>query len=72
MLNGIAEMQRVSVIIPVYSQATCLKDALNSILEHILTDWKCIIVNDGSMDNSEKIAFKWEWLEEKRYQKILI
>lgn len=46
----------VSVIVPCYNQAQYLEDALQSVLEQTYPAWECIIVNDGSTDNSEEIA----------------
>lgn len=49
----------VSVIVPCYKQAHFLKDSLQSVLDQTYTSWECIIVNDGSPDNSESIAQHW-------------
>jgi len=46
----------ISVIVPCYNQAQFLSDALNSVLQQTCFDWECIIVNDGSEDNTEEIA----------------
>jgi len=49
----------VSIIIPCFNQAQYLPAALQSILEQSYTNWECIIVNDGSQDNTEEIAQLW-------------
>jgi glycosyltransferase involved in cell wall biosynthesis len=49
----------VSVIIPCYNQAQYLPDALNSVLAQTYSNWECIIVNDGSPDNTEEVALEW-------------
>ncbi|MCL5990545.1 MAG: glycosyltransferase, partial [Bacteroidetes bacterium] len=46
----------VSVIIPCYNQAEYLRDAVESVVSQTYKDWECIIVNDGSPDNTSKIA----------------
>jgi glycosyltransferase involved in cell wall biosynthesis len=49
----------VSVIVPCYNQAQYLSEALQSVLGQTITNWECIIVNDGSSDNTEFIASTW-------------
>ncbi|WP_100611955.1 glycosyltransferase family 2 protein [Confluentibacter lentus] len=49
----------VSVIIPCYNQGLFLNNALQSVLDQTYTNWECIIVNDGSIDDSENIAKNW-------------
>lgn len=46
----------VSVIIPAYNYAKFLPDALNSLLSQSFKDWECIIINNGSHDNTEEVA----------------
>ncbi len=50
---------KVSVIVPCYNQAQFLDECLTSLLNQTFTDWECIIVNDGSPDNTEEVAKKW-------------
>lgn len=53
-------MPKVSIVVPCYNQAQYLDESLTSILHQTHTNWECIIVNDGSPDNAEEIARKWE------------
>lgn len=46
----------VSIIIPCYNQAHFLKDAVRSVIEQTYSNWECIIVNDGSTDNTQELA----------------
>ncbi len=47
---------RVSIIIPCYNQAKYLEETLYSILNQTYSNWECLIVNDGSSDETEQIA----------------
>ena len=49
----------VSIIVPCYKQAHYLNEALQSVLEQTYPYWECIIVNDGSPDNTEHVAKEW-------------
>ncbi|MDD3722639.1 MAG: glycosyltransferase family A protein [Lutibacter sp.] len=49
----------VSIIVPCYNQAQYLEEALQSVLDQTYTNWECIVVNDGSPDNTQEVAQKW-------------
>ncbi|WP_269683908.1 glycosyltransferase family 2 protein [Flavobacterium lacustre] len=49
----------VSIIVSCYNQAQYLDEALQSVLGQTYTNWECIIVNDGSPDNTEEVVKKW-------------
>lgn len=49
----------ISVIVPCYNQAPYLDECLQSVLNQTHQNWECIIINDGSTDNSEEIIRKW-------------
>ena len=44
-----------SIIIPTYNRADLIKSTLDSILAQTFGDWECIIVDDGSVDNTEEV-----------------
>lgn len=52
-------MIKVSIIVPCYNQAQYLDECLKSVFEQTYLHWECIIVNDGSPDNTEEIALEW-------------
>ncbi|MFD1095227.1 glycosyltransferase family 2 protein [Salegentibacter chungangensis] len=49
-----------SIIIPSYNRASFLGNTLNSVLLQEFEDWECLVVDDGSTDNTEEVvkAFK--------------
>ncbi len=49
----------ISVIIPCYKQAVYLPDALRSILNQTYQSWECLIIDDGSPDETKKVAKEW-------------
>lgn len=49
----------ISIIIPCYNQAQYLDEALQSVFDQTYNNWECIIVNDGSLDNTEEVAKNW-------------
>lgn len=46
---------KVSIIIPNYNRATLIGETLDSIISQTHQNWECIIVDDGSTDDSAKI-----------------
>jgi len=50
---------KVSVIIPLFNKAPYVKKALESVKAQTFTDYECIIINDGSTDDSATIAEQW-------------
>lgn len=47
---------KVSIIIPCYNQAEYLTEAVESVVNQTYQSWECIIVNDGSPDNTREVA----------------
>lgn len=50
---------KISIIIPCYNGEATLNETLESVFKQDFQDWEAIIVNDGSIDNTEKIALSW-------------
>lgn len=55
----------ISIIVPCYKQAQYLSECLQSVTDQTYQNWECIIVDDGSPDNTENIAKTW-CLKDKR------
>ena len=49
-------MPKISIIIPVYNVEKYLKKCIDSVLAQTFTDFECILVDDGSWDNSPAIC----------------
>lgn len=45
----------ISIIIPTYNRASLIKETLNSIIGQTFTNWECIIIDDGSTDDTEAV-----------------
>src|ERR1700749_5095001 len=45
----------ISVIVPCYNYGHFITEDLNSISAQTFTRWECIIINDGSTDDSKSI-----------------
>lgn len=52
-------MPKISIIVPLYNKAPYVEKALESILAQSFGDWECIIVDDGSTDNSAQVVREW-------------
>lgn len=46
----------ISVIVPCFNQARYLPDCLDSVFAQTYPHWECIVVNDGSTDDTRQVA----------------
>ena len=53
----------ISVIIPVYNVEKYLDQCIQSVINQSYTDFECILINDGSTDNSGEICNKWSEID---------
>ena len=58
----------VSIIVPIYNVENYLRQCLDSISEQTYKNFECILINDGSTDNSKQIAE--EYLVDSRFTLI--
>lgn len=63
------ENKRISVIIPAYNAEKTIKTCINSLLKQTFNKFEIIIIDDGSKDNTLKIATK---LVEKNPNKVKV
>ena len=53
------EKPLVSIIVPCYQQGIYVSETLESILSQTYENWECIVVDDGSTDNSVEIVSEY-------------
>lgn len=49
----------ISIIIPTYNRAHLIGETLDSVLIQTYSNWQCIIIDDGSTDNSVEVIQKY-------------
>lgn len=49
----------ISIIIPVYNRESLIEETLDSILVQTYKNWECIIVDDGSIDNTGNVISEY-------------
>lgn len=47
---------RFSVVVPAYEAASTVGETLDAIAAQTLSDWECVVVDDGSTDGTSRIA----------------
>ncbi|MBD8487295.1 glycosyltransferase family 2 protein [Echinicola sp. CAU 1574] len=62
-------MDKVSIIIPTFNYGFSISETLNSVLEQTHQNWECIIVDDGSTDNTSEVVHIYVE-RDKRFQYI--
>lgn len=50
----------ISIIIPIYNVEAFLDKCIKSVIYQSYTNWECILINDGSKDNSGYICDLWD------------
>src|SRR5262245_26499985 len=45
---------KLTILIPVYNGMPYLRDAVQSLIDQTLRNWRCVVVNDGSTDGTRE------------------
>lgn len=53
-------MPVISIIMPAYNAEQYIKDSIESVLKQPFPNWELIIVNDGSVDNTEQVVLTFQ------------
>lgn len=59
----------ISIVIPSYNVGRFLDATLQSIANQTISDWECIVVDDGSKDNTAEVAQCWA-AKDPRFQAV--
>lgn len=59
----------ISIIVPVYNVSRYLDNCLSSIARQSYLDWECVLIDDGSKDQSREICDQWT-LKDSRFKVI--
>jgi len=55
----------VSIIIPSYNRALFVSETLDSVISQTYQNWECIVVDDGSTDETKAIVKRYVELDER-------
>ena len=53
---------KVTILLPAYNAALYLRDSLDSIMRQAFKDFDVLLIDDGSMDDTSKIAIEYKVL----------
>ncbi|WP_299334724.1 glycosyltransferase family 2 protein [uncultured Psychroserpens sp.] len=56
---------QVSIIIPNYNRARLIGETLDSIINQTFTNWECLVVDDGSTDDSKTVVENYSAKDER-------
>ena len=47
---------KISIIVPIYNVERYIRECLDSIIRQTFSDWECLLIDDGSPDNSGAVC----------------
>lgn len=54
---------KISVLMPTWNRGHCIRGAIQSILDQTYSNWELVIIDDGSVDDTEQAV---KWFKDKR------
>ncbi|MDT0677449.1 glycosyltransferase family 2 protein [Autumnicola musiva] len=54
---------KISIVIPTFNRAHIIKDTLDSVLRQTFKNWECLVVDDGSNDDTGKLLKNYEQID---------
>ena len=58
LMNSIRKRPTFSIIMPTYNRASIIMESISSILEQSFKDFELIIIDDGSVDNTQQLIME--------------
>ncbi|WP_242117939.1 glycosyltransferase family 2 protein [Aestuariivivens sediminicola] len=55
----------VSIVIPVYNRENLISETLDSILNQTYINWECLVIDDGSTDNTQAVVNRYSIKDER-------
>lgn len=59
------DKNKISIIVPIYNSEKTIKKCIDSVIQQTNQNWELILINDGSIDNSEQICLEYEKEDER-------
>lgn len=59
MTDPVSRRAQIGVVIPAYQAGRFLDATLESLVHQTFPDWRCVVVDDGSTDDTASIASRW-------------
>jgi glycosyltransferase involved in cell wall biosynthesis len=70
MMRDCSHLPSVSIVVPTYNRAGLIYETLQSVQNQIYQNWECLIIDDGSTDNTNEIVKKFT-SEDRRFKSLV-
>lgn len=51
--------KKITIIIPTYNRSKTIERSLQAVMDQTYGNWECLIVDDGSTDDTQEVVKKW-------------